>query len=93
LRHVLAEYQGCKHEDVCVLILPAARAHTRFGAGFVQEPLSIPSFFHRHLRKQKALMRAVLHQQTVLAKLDLSNVQHAPQRRQHRDFIFELRQL
>jgi hypothetical protein len=83
LRPVLAEYHRCKHEDVCVLILPAARTHTRFGAGFFQEPLSIPSFFHRHLRKQKALVRAVLHQQTVLANLNLSNVQHTPKGRQH----------
>jgi len=93
LRPVLAEYHRCKHEDVCVLILPATGAHTRFGAGFFQEPLSIPSFFHRHLRKQKALVCAVLHQQTVLADLDLSNVQHAPKGRQYGDFIIDLRQL
>jgi hypothetical protein len=33
---------------------------------------------------------AVLHQQTVLANLDLLNVHDAPQGRQHGDFIFEL---
>jgi len=93
LRPVLAEYHRRKHEDVCVLILPATGAHTRFGAGFFQELLSIPFFFHRHLRKQKTLVRAVLHEQTVLANLDLSNVQHAPKGRQHGDFILELRQL
>jgi len=92
LRPVLAEYHRCKHEDVRVLILPAARAHTRFGAGFFQEPLSIPFFFHRHLRKQQALVSAVLHQQTVLANLDLPNVQHPPKGRQHRNFIIDLRQ-
>jgi hypothetical protein len=83
LRPVLAEYHRCKHEDVCVLILPAAGAHTRLGAGFFQEPLPIPSFFNRHLRKQNALVRTVLHQQTVLANLNLSNVQHTPKGRQH----------
>jgi len=90
---VLAEYHRCKHEDVRALILPAAGAHTRFGASFFQEPLSIPSFFRRHLRKQKALVRAVPHQQPVLANLNLSNVQHAPEGRQHGDFILDLRQL
>jgi len=93
LRTVLAEYDRCKHEDVCVLIFPTAGADTRFGAGFFQESLATPSFFHRHLRKQKALVRAVLHQQTVLANLDLADVQHAPKGRQHGDFILELRQL
>jgi len=92
LRPVLAEYHGSKHEDVCVLILPATGAHTRFGAGFFQKPLSIPFFFHRHLRKQKTLVRVVLHQQTVLANLDLPNVQYTPKRRQHGDFIIDLRQ-
>jgi len=90
---VFAEDHCCKHEDVCVRILPTAGPHTCFGTGFFQEPLSIPFFFYRHLRKQKALIRAVLHQQTVLANLDLSNVQHTPKRRQHGDFIFELWQL
>jgi len=66
--------------------------HTSFHAGFFQELLSIPSFVHRHLRKQKALVRAVFHQQTVLANLDLTNVQHAPKGRQHGDFIIDLRQ-
>jgi len=93
LRPVLAEYHRGKHEDVCVLILPTAGVHTCFGAGFSQEPLPIPSFFHRHLRKQKTLVRAVLHQQTVLANLDLSNLQHAPKGRQHGDFIIDLLQL
>jgi len=93
LRPLFAEYHRCKHEDVGVLILPATGAHTGFGAGFFQEPLSIPSFVHRHLRKQKALVRAVFHQQTVLANLDLPNVQHPPKGRQHGDFIVELRQL
>jgi len=92
LRPVLAEYNRCKHEDVRVLILPAAGEHTRFGAGFFQEGLSIPFFFHRHLRKQKALVRIVLHQQAVLTNFDLSNVQHPPKGRQHGDFILELRQ-
>jgi len=93
LRLLLAEYHRGKHEDVRVLILPATGMHARFGAGFFQELLSIPFLFHRHLRKQKALVGAVLHQQTVLANLDLSNVQHAPKRRQHGDFILELHQL
>jgi len=93
LRLVLSEYHRSKHEDVCVFILPAAGAHARFGAGFFQEPLSIPSFFHRHLRKQKALVGAVLDQQTVLADLDLSDVPHAPKGRQNGDFILELQQL
>jgi hypothetical protein len=93
LRPVLAEYHRCKHEDVCVLILPAIGAHARFGTGFFQEPLSIPFLFHRYLRKQKTLVPAVFHQQTVLANLDLPNVLHPPKGRQHGDFIFELRQL
>jgi len=93
LRPVLAEHHRGEHEDVRVLILPAAGAHPCFGAGFFQEPLPIPFFFHRHLRKQKALVRAVLHQQTVLAKLDQPNIQHAPKGRQHGDFIIDLRQL
>jgi len=93
LRPVLAEYHRGKHENVRVLILPATGAHTRFGAGFVQERLSIPFFFHRYLRKQKALVGAVLHQQTVLANLDLSNIQHAPKGRQYGDLIIDLRQL
>jgi hypothetical protein len=80
LRLLLAEYHRCKHEDVRVLILPAARVHTGFGAGFFQKLLPIPLLFHRHLRKQKALVSAVLHQQTVLPNLDLANVQHSPQR-------------
>jgi len=93
LRLVLAEYYCRKHEDVGVLILPAIGVHARLRARFFQELLSIPFFFHRHLRKQEALMGAVLHQQTVLANFDLSNVQHPAQRREHRNFILELRQL
>jgi len=93
LRPLFAEYNRGKHEDICVLILPAAGMHARFGAGFFQELLSIPFFLDRHLRKHKTLVRAVLHQQTVLANLDLPNVQHAPKGRQHGDFIVDLRQL
>jgi len=87
---VLAEYHRCKHEDVSVLILPAAEAHARLGAGLFQELLSIPFFFHGHLRKQKALECAVLHQQTVLTNHDLLNVEHAAKGRKHGDFIIEL---
>jgi hypothetical protein len=83
LRRVLTEYHRGKHEDVRVLILPAVGAHARFGAGFFQEPLPIPSFFNWNLRKQKALVCAVLHQQTVLTNFDLSNIQHAAKRRKH----------
>jgi len=93
LRPLFAKYHRGKHEDVCVLILPAAGAHARFGAGFFQKLLSTPFFVHRYLRQQKALVPTVLHQQTVLANLDLSNVQHAPERREHGDFIIDLRQL
>jgi hypothetical protein len=36
--------------------------------------------FHWNLRKQKALVGVILHQQAVLADFDLPNVEHAPQR-------------
>jgi len=62
LRLVLAEYHRGKHEDVGVLIFPAVGVHARLGAGFFQKLLSIPFFFHRHLRKQKAFVGAILHQ-------------------------------
>jgi len=80
LRLFLAEHDRGKHEDVRVLVLPATGSHTRFGAGFFQKLLPIPFFFHRHLRKQKAFVSVILHQQTVLADFDLSNVHDAPKR-------------
>jgi hypothetical protein len=88
----VSKHDGCELEDVCVLILPATGAHPSFGAGFFEELRSAPFLFHRNLRKQEALVGVILHQQAVLADFDLSNIEHAPQRRKHRDFVFELRQ-
>jgi len=39
--------------------------------------------FHRDLRQQDALMSVILHQQAVLADFDLSNIEHATERREH----------
>jgi len=86
----VSKHDGGELEDIRVLILPASEAHPRFGAGFFEKPLPVPSFFHRHLRQQDALVRGILHQQAMLADFDLAHVEHAPERREHRDFIFEL---
>jgi len=67
--------------------------HTGLGAGLFQKLLSIPFLFHGHLRKQESLVCAVLHEQPVLADLDLLNVHHTPKGREHGDFVLELRQL
>jgi hypothetical protein len=62
LRLRLAEHYCREHKDVCIVILPAARPHPCFGAGFFQEPLAIPSLFNRDLWEQKAFVHTILHE-------------------------------
>jgi hypothetical protein len=90
---VLAKHNSSKQEDVGTLILPARRVHPRLDAGFFQKSGTIPSRFQGNLREQDTFKIAVLHQQPVLSDVDLLNIQHASQRRQNRDLIFEPWQL
>jgi hypothetical protein len=80
---VLAEYHRCKPEDVRIRILPASGTHSRLSAGLFQKLLPVPILFHRDLGKQKALMIAILHEQAILAHLDLLRVNDATQGREH----------
>jgi len=45
-----------------------------------------------HLWQQESLGFIPLHDQAVTARLDLLDIQHAAQRREHRDFVLQLRQ-
>jgi len=92
LRAGLAEHHGSEHKDVCIFVLPALGRHACLGAGFFQERLPVPFLLHRNLGQEKPFIDSVLHEQAVFADLDLSNIAHAPQRRQHRDFVVELAQ-
>ena len=78
----MKDYRG-EGEDIRIIILPAAGVHPRLAAGLLKKGLPVPFLFHRHLRKQQALAVAVLHQQSVLANLDLLNIGNSPQRREH----------
>jgi len=80
LRRHVPEHNGCELENVCVLILPATRAHACFGAGFFEELPPVPFLFHRNLRQQNALMSVISHQQAILTDFDLPNIKHATER-------------
>ena len=80
---MLPKHHRRKHEDVGILILPATGAHSGLHAGLLKKCLPIPILFHWNLRKQQPLGCAVLHDQTVLAHLDLLDIDDAPQRREH----------
>ena len=83
LRFIVAEYYRGKRENIGIFILPAISLHPSFGASSLEELDPIPLLLHRHLREQDALVRTILHQQAVLAHLDLAYICDSPKGREN----------
>jgi len=88
----LAENQGGELKNVRILVLPAARRQTRLDARLVEEGHPVPVLLAGDLRQKHPLRVALPHQQSVPAHLDLLPVRYPAQRREHRDFVFQVTQ-
>ena len=75
-RPVLAKDKRREAENIGFFGLPAFRIHPGLDAGLLQELGAFPVLLDRNLGKQKPFVTAVLHQQTMMAYLDLVHIQN-----------------
>jgi len=86
------EHDGRKRIDVSRIVLPGFGGEPGLQAEFLKVGFPVPALFGWHLRKKDSLAAALHQQQAVPADAYVLEVENVVERREHRDFVFQLRE-